>query len=113
MRLRRCAQTPNRSNPRRHPAEPRTHTEIQAKLRDIGLFEGFDVWVADRGKTWNGRLLGEGCLTDLPVVASERTRRVMRMIDVIWFRKGAGHPVRSSRLSTQPASTRGCCASTT
>jgi len=74
--------------------EPRTHTEIQAKLRDIGLFEGFDVWVADRGKSWNGRPLGEGCLTDLPVVASERTRRVMRMIDVIWFRKGAGHPVR-------------------
>jgi type II restriction enzyme len=74
--------------------EPRTHTEIQAKLRDIGLFEGFDVWVADRGISWNGRLLGEGCLTDLPVVASERTRRVMRMIDVIWFRKGAGHPVR-------------------
>lgn len=76
------------------PTESRTHSEIQAKLRDIGLFEGFDVWVADRGKTWNGRLLGEGCLTDLPVVASERTRRVMRMIDVIWFRKGAGHPVR-------------------
>jgi len=76
------------------PDEPRTHTEIQAKLRDIGLFEGFDVWVADRGKTWNGRLLGESCLSDLPVVASERTRRVMRLIDVIWFRKGAGHPVR-------------------
>jgi hypothetical protein len=74
--------------------EPRTHTEIQAKLRDIGLFEGFDVWVADRGTLWNGRPLGEGCLTDLPVVAAERTRSVMRMIDVIWFRKGAGHPVR-------------------
>jgi hypothetical protein len=76
------------------PDEPRTHSEIQAKFRDIGFFEGFDVWVADRGKAWNGRLLDEGCLTDLPVVASERTRRVMRMIDVIWFRKGAGHPVR-------------------
>jgi hypothetical protein len=74
--------------------EPRTHTEIQAKLRDIGLFEGFDVWVADRGTLWNGRPLGDGCLSDLPVVAAERTRAVMRMIDVIWFRKGAGHPVR-------------------
>jgi hypothetical protein len=73
-------------------AEPRVHTEIQAKLRDIGLFEGFDVWVADRGTEWNGRPLGDGCLTDLPVVAPERTRSVMRMIDVIWFRKGAGHP---------------------
>lgn len=74
--------------------EPRTHSEIQAKLRDIGLFEGFDVWIADRGTLWNGRPLGEGCLVDLPVVASEATRRVMRNIDVIWFRKGAGHPVR-------------------
>jgi hypothetical protein len=74
--------------------EPRTHTEIQAKLRDIGLLEGFDVWVADRGIDWNGHPLGEGCLTDLPVVAADRTRSVMRMIDVIWFRKGAGHPVR-------------------
>jgi hypothetical protein len=75
-------------------AEPRVHTEIQAKLRDIGLFEGFDVWVADRGTPWNGRPLGDGCLTDLPVVAADRTRTVMRLIDVIWFRKGAGHPVR-------------------
>jgi hypothetical protein len=74
--------------------EPRTHTEIQAKLRDIGLFEGFDVWVADRGTAWNGRPLGDGCLADLPVVAADRTRRVMRNIDLIWFRKGAGHPVR-------------------
>lgn len=76
------------------PAEPRTHTEIQAKLRDIGLFEGFDVWVADRGAVWNREPLGAGCLLDLPVVAAERTRAVMRLIDVIWFRKGAGHPVR-------------------
>lgn len=75
-------------------AEPRTHSEIQAKLRDIGFFEGFDVWVADRGTVWNGRPLGEGCLAELPVVAADRTRSVMRMIDVIWFRKGAGHPVR-------------------
>jgi hypothetical protein len=75
-------------------AEPRVHTEIQGKLRDIGLFEGFDVWVADRGTEWNGRPLGANCLTDLPVVAPERTRLVMRMIDVIWFRKGAGHPER-------------------
>lgn len=58
------------------------------------LFEGFDVWVADRGTEWNGERLGNGCLMDLPVVAAQRTRSVMRMIDVIWFRKGAGHPVR-------------------
>jgi hypothetical protein len=76
------------------PGQSRTHTEIQAKLRDIGLFEGFDVWVADRGVQWQGEPLGTGCLTDLPVVAAERTRVVMKNIDVIWFRSGAGHPVR-------------------
>jgi hypothetical protein len=74
--------------------EPRTHSEIQAKLRDIGLFEGYDVWVADRGIKWNGEELGAGCLTDLPVIAPDRTRTVMKNIDVIWFRRGTGHPVR-------------------
>ena len=74
--------------------ESRVHTEIQGKLRDIGLAEGFDVWVADRGVVWEGAPLGNGCLADLPVVANERTRAVMRNIDVIWFRRGAGHPVR-------------------
>jgi hypothetical protein len=74
--------------------EPRTHSEIQAKLRDIGIFEGFDVWVADRGTKWNDEELGAGCLADLPIVAAERTRAVMKNIDVIWFRRGTGHPVR-------------------
>jgi hypothetical protein len=74
--------------------EPRTHSEIQAKLRDIGIFEGYDVWVADRGARWNDEALGTGCLTDLPVVAADRTRTVMKNIDVIWFRRGTGHPVR-------------------
>ena len=74
--------------------ESRTHTEIQGKLRDIGRAEGFDVWVADRGVLWEGGPLGEGCLSDLPVVANERTRATMRNIDVIWFRRGTGHPFR-------------------
>jgi hypothetical protein len=74
--------------------ESRTHTEIQAKLRDIGFAEGYDVWVADRGLEWNGGHLGDGCIPELPVVAPERTRVAMRGIDVIWFRKGTGHPVR-------------------
>jgi hypothetical protein len=34
------------------------------------------------------------CLADLPIVAAERTRAVMKNIDVIWFRRGTGHPVR-------------------
>jgi hypothetical protein len=78
----------------RPTSDPTTHTEIQAKLRDIGFAEGYDVWVADRGLEWNGGTLGEGCLPDLPVVASDRTRAAMRGIDVIWFRKRTAHPVR-------------------
>jgi hypothetical protein len=76
------------------PAEPRTHSEIEAKLRDIGIFDGYDVWVADRGTMWEGEELGTGCLSDLPVIAPEQTRSVMKNIDVIWFRRGTGHPVR-------------------
>jgi hypothetical protein len=72
----------------------RLHTEIQGKLRDIGFREGFDVWVADRGVRYQDSMLGEGCLQDLPVVAPERTRSVMRNIDVIWFRSGTGIPDR-------------------
>lgn len=82
------------AEPEEAPSESRVHTEIQAKLRDIGIFEGFDVWVADRGLDWQGAPLGTGCLTDLPLVAAERTRDVMKNIDVIWFRRGTGHPVR-------------------
>jgi hypothetical protein len=93
--------------------EPRTHTEIQAKLRDIGIYEGFDVWVADRGLDWNGEQLGMGCLRDLPVVAPEQTRRVMRRIDVIWFRKGAGHPERFFEIENSTTVTQGYFASTT
>lgn len=77
-----------------HEPEPRTHMEIEAKLRDIGFTEGFDVWVADRGYVYDGQPLGRGCLADLPIVASDTTRTVMRNIDVIWFRRGTGHPVR-------------------
>ncbi|HEY2943428.1 MAG TPA: hypothetical protein VGN09_13425 [Vicinamibacteria bacterium] len=82
------------SEPEPESPEPRTHTEIQGKLRDIGLREGYDVWVADRGVEWQGRLLGEGCLDRIPVVAPERTQTILRNIDVIWFRRGTGHPVR-------------------
>ena len=52
------------------------------------------MWVADRGACGRARLSGMVASADLPVVAAERTRAVMRNIDVIWFRRGAGHPVR-------------------
>ncbi|MFX7820659.1 type II restriction endonuclease, partial [Acinetobacter baumannii] len=41
-----------------------THTDIQGRLRDLGLALGFDVWIAsnDRGRTYGGGRLGDGCL---------------------------------------------------
>ena len=73
------------------------HTEMQGKLRDIGFREGFDVWVADRGLSWRDGPLGEGCLSQLPVVAPPRTLAVMRAIDVIWFRQEPAFLTASSR----------------
>jgi len=51
---------------------------------------GFDVWIAsnDRGRTYGGGRLGDGCLADLPVNVSTRGDAV-RLIDVIWLEKGA------------------------
>lgn len=80
--------------PEDEQAVTRAHTDIQGKLRDIGFREGFDVWVADRGLPYRDGLLGQGCLTELPLVAPERTLAVMRNIDVIWFRSGTGIPDR-------------------
>lgn len=67
-----------------------THTDIQGRLRDLGLALGFDVWIAsnDRGRTYGGGRLGDGCLADLPVNVSTRGDAV-RLIDVIWLEKGA------------------------
>ena len=46
----------------------RTHTEVQAWLRDLGRALGFDVWVAsnDRGRSHGAGKLGDGCLERLP-----------------------------------------------
>jgi type II restriction enzyme len=69
-----------------------THTDIQGRLRDLGLALGFDVWIAanDRGRAFGGGRLGDGCLADLPVNVSTRGDAV-RLIDVIWLEKGAAN----------------------
>lgn len=53
----------------------RTHTEIQAWLRDLGCALGFDVWIAsnDRARAFGDSVLGDGCLQVLP--ATWRTAR--------------------------------------
>ncbi len=69
----------------------RTHSEIQAWLRDIGLALGYDIWIAsnDRGRLHDGVRLGEGCLESLPTSISTSTGAdAIRLIDVLWLERG-------------------------
>ena len=69
----------------------RTHTEIQAWLRDLGLALGYKVWVAanDRGRTHNGGTLAAGCLDCLPPsIESLSGVDSIRLIDILWIDSG-------------------------
>ncbi|NNM77751.1 type II restriction endonuclease [Sphingomonas sp. ID1715] len=66
----------------------RTHAEIQAWLRDLGLALGRQVWIAanDRSRIHNGIPLGQGCLDRLPQsVATSPAADAIRLIDVLWL----------------------------
>ena len=68
----------------------RTHTEVQAWLRDLGHALGYDVWIAanDRARAWNGGRLGDGCLSALPAaLASAPGTDAVRLIDVLWLER--------------------------
>lgn len=68
----------------------RTHAEIQAWLRDLGLALGYDVWIAanDRGRLHDGVPLGRGCLDQLPAaITSAPGADSIRLIDVLWLSK--------------------------
>ena len=65
----------------------RTHTEVQAWLRDLGLALGYKVWVAanDRGRPYNDGMLGAGCLQALPdSINGSSGADSIRLIDVLW-----------------------------
>jgi len=69
----------------------RTHAEIQAWLRDLGIALGHDVWIAanDRGRLHDGVPLGYGCLERLPpTIAAAAGADSIRLIDVLWLEKG-------------------------
>lgn len=72
----------------------RTHAEIQAWLRDLGKALGYDVWIAsnDRGRTYDGAPLGQGCLERLPpAIATSAGADSIRLIDVLWLERGGDH----------------------
>jgi type II restriction enzyme len=74
----------------------RTHTEIQAWLRDLGRALGYDVWIAanDRGRAHEGMPLGQGCLDRLPdMIAAAQGADAIRLIDVLWLERGGDHVV--------------------
>lgn len=66
----------------------RTHTEIQAWLRDLGSAFGFSVHIAanDRGRPFGDGRLGDGCLDELPVALAQGPGgEAIRLIDVLWL----------------------------
>ena len=74
----------------------RTHSEIQAWLRDLGFALGYDVWMAanDRGRLHEGVPLGQNCLEHLPLpIATSPGADAIRLIDVLWLERGAANVV--------------------
>lgn len=70
----------------------RTHTEVQAWLRDLGHALGYDVWIAanDRNRLFEGIPLGMNCLEHLPpAIAAAPGADAVRLIDVLWLNRGA------------------------
>jgi type II restriction enzyme len=66
----------------------RTHTEVQAWLRDLGIALGYEVWIAanDAGRLWQGAPLSTGCMAEFPPeLQSLPGCDVVRLIDVLWF----------------------------
>lgn len=66
----------------------RTHTEVQAWLRDLGKSLGFSVWIAanDRGRLYQNAPLSKGCLDQLPQsLMGCPGADAIRLIDVLWI----------------------------
>lgn len=66
----------------------RTHSEVQAWLRDLGHALGFEVWMAanDRGRLFDGVPLGKGCLERLPAsIENAPGADSIKLIDVLWL----------------------------
>lgn len=72
-----------------------THTEVQGWLRDLGIALGFRIWIAsnDRGRSYSGGRLGDGCLEVLPPsIVACGAEDTIKLIDVLWL-ESAGERV--------------------
>lgn len=70
-----------------------THTEVQGWLRNLGRSLGFNVWVAsnDRGRSFDGGMLADGCLSQLPATLQASAGfDAIRLIDVLWLNPDGG-----------------------
>jgi hypothetical protein len=64
------------------------HARAQWLLARIGKQLGLKVWIAsnDRGKVWNGQVLGDFSIAALPPLgAGGATQRTVELIDVLWI----------------------------
>ena len=70
-------------------APDRQHMLMQMKIKEIGLRQGFDVWVprADRGVLVGDKPLGEGCANRLEFIMPRATLPVAENIDVLWLHR--------------------------
>lgn len=68
-------------------ANAHTHTEIQGWLRDLGRALGFHVWIAsnDRSREFEGGVLSDGCVPELPAALDGAGADAVRLIDVLWL----------------------------
>jgi len=71
------------------------HLKMQWMIIKIGLWEGYDVWVAsnDRNKRHEGEEFNSLCLDEIPHFAGPEVLKVAKSIDVIWFKKRSAQPV--------------------
>jgi hypothetical protein len=73
--------------------QPSEHTEIQARLIELGHAMGYSVFVAknDRNRDWNGTKLCDlpGVTNTLPNTFNPATIKVIELIDVLWLSDNA------------------------
>ncbi|GGE22311.1 hypothetical protein GCM10011529_31140 [Polymorphobacter glacialis] len=72
----------------------RSHSEVQAWLRDLGRALGYGVWMAanDRGRLHDGVPRGAGCLERLPpAIELAPGADMIRLIDVLWLESSGNY----------------------